>query len=112
MESGEYFLSASQKRSNAEKEKAESQKELLEAKKRKREEPYQVPKVGSRMSLFPILYLISNGSLKTRVPPTECDTASMQSQGILIASPVDQAILQSVLAANQKSLWHKIRASL
>lgn len=44
MESGEYFLSASQKRSNSEKQKAERQKEVLEAKKRKREDPYQPPK--------------------------------------------------------------------
>ena len=47
MESGEYFLSASQKRSNVEKEKVERQKEVLEAKKRKREDPYLPPKVGS-----------------------------------------------------------------
>ena len=46
MESGEYFLSASQKRSNVEKEKAERQKEALEAKKRKREDPYLPPKVN------------------------------------------------------------------
>ena len=46
MESGEYFLSASQKRSTVEKEKAERQKEVLEAKKRKREDPYLPPKVS------------------------------------------------------------------
>lgn len=46
MESGEYFLSASQKKLNVEKEKAERQREALEMKKRKREDPYLPPKVG------------------------------------------------------------------
>ena len=50
MESGEYFLSAHQKQSNAEKEKAERQKEALEAKKRKREDPYMPPKVADQSS--------------------------------------------------------------
>ena len=47
MESGEYFLSASQKQTTAEKQKAERQKEALEAKKRKREDPYLPPKVNA-----------------------------------------------------------------
>ena len=45
MESGEYFLTATQKASRAEHEKQERQREAQDAKKRKREEPYLTPKV-------------------------------------------------------------------
>ena len=45
MESGEYFLTATQKASRAEHEKQERQREAQDAKKRKREEPYLPPKV-------------------------------------------------------------------
>ena len=55
MESGEYFLTATQKASRAEHEKQERQREAQDAKKRKREEPYLPPKV-----LF-CLYVYSAG---------------------------------------------------
>ena len=45
LESGEYFLSGSQKASRAEGEKVDRQREAVEERKRKREEAFQPPKV-------------------------------------------------------------------
>ena len=48
LESGEYFLSADDKKKSIEKQKADRQNNALEAKKRKREDPYLLPKVQQR----------------------------------------------------------------
>lgn len=48
IESGEYFLSAAEKATKAEKERQLQKREAMEEKKRKREEPFMPPKVRVR----------------------------------------------------------------